>query len=151
MCIRDRAKAVKTAAAPAPAAERKARVTKKPAAPKAAPATPAAAQTQAAPSAAKSAAKPVKAEKPVKETKPAVKDKKAKKAKLVRDSFTIPKDEYAALETLKQRALGLGLAIKKSEILRAGLLALNAQADAALLKTLQSVPTLKTGRPAKSE
>ncbi|HEX5805476.1 MAG TPA: hypothetical protein VFY31_03940 [Macromonas sp.] len=72
---------------------------------------------------------------------------KDKKPKLVRDSFTIPKDEYAALDTLKARALAAGVAIKKSELLRAGLVALGKMADADFKLALAAVPTLKTGRP----
>ncbi len=72
---------------------------------------------------------------------------KEKKSKLVRDSFTIPKDEYAAIDALKARALPLGVAIKKSELLRAGLMALAAMSDAKFKAALAAVPTLKTGRP----
>jgi hypothetical protein len=72
---------------------------------------------------------------------------KDKKPKLVRDSFTIPKDEYAALDTLKARAMKGGLAIKKSELLRAGLVALSKMGDADFKAALAAVPTLKTGRP----
>lgn len=75
---------------------------------------------------------------------------KEKKAKLVRDSFTIPKDEYAALETLKGRALKAGMAIKKSELLRAGLMALGKMGEAEFKQTLAAVPTLKTGRPTQA-
>ncbi|NIC39656.1 hypothetical protein HA630_01075, partial [Aquabacterium sp. A08] len=56
---------------------------------------------------------------------------KPKKMKLVRDSFCMPKDEYARLDALKTRALGLSLAVKKSELLRAGLKALDGLSDAA--------------------
>ncbi len=72
---------------------------------------------------------------------------KPKKVKLVRDSFCMPKDEYAALEVLKQRALGLGKAVKKSELLRAGVLALSQATDASFLSYMDTVPNLKTGRP----
>ncbi len=74
---------------------------------------------------------------------------KAKKPKLVRDSFTIPKPEYAVLEELKLRAAKLGQPAKKSEVLRAGLKALEAMPDATLLASLAAVPRVKTGRPAK--
>jgi hypothetical protein len=80
-------------------------------------------------------AKPVAAP----ETKP--------KQKLVRDSFTIPKNEYAVLAVLKQRGLGLGHPVKKSELLRAGIAALQAMPDEALILALRAVPSLKTGRP----
>lgn len=76
-----------------------------------------------------------------------VKDVKVKKPKLVRDSFTIPKDEYVVIETLKQRAASLAQPIKKSELLRAGLKALASLSDSALRGALQAVPSIKTGRP----
>jgi hypothetical protein len=82
----------------------------------------------------------------VKATKPA----KEKKPKLMRDSFTIPKDEYTVLEDLKQRAGKLSTQIKKSELLRAGIKSLAAMSDPAFISALKLVPTIKTGRPAKS-
>jgi hypothetical protein len=75
---------------------------------------------------------------------------KPRKPKLVRDSFTIPKPEYAVLADLKQRCAKLGAPAKKSELLRAGIKALATMSDAALAAALRSVPALKTGRPAKS-
>ena len=83
------------------------------------------------------AAKPAKADKP-------------KKPKLVRDSFTIPKTEYAVLDELKQRAAKLGAPAKKSEVLRAGIKALAAMDNVDYLTALAAVPAIKTGRPAKS-
>lgn len=74
---------------------------------------------------------------------------KPKKPKLVRDSFTIPKNEYEAIASLKERALKHGVSIKKSELLRAGLMTLAFMPDAAFAKALADVPTLKTGRPAR--
>ena len=69
------------------------------------------------------------------------------KHKLVRDSFTIPKNEYATLSELKQRAIHLAHPVKKSELLRAGVRALSGMSDEALLAALRAVPSLKTGRP----
>ena len=80
--------------------------------------------------------------KPTKATEP-----KGKKPKLVRDSFTIPKDEYTVLDTLKDRATALAHPVKKSELLRAGLKVLAGLSDSALLSALQAVPSIKTGRP----
>ena len=91
------------------------------------------------------ASKPVKAAaavKPSKATEP-----KGKKPKLVRDSFTIPKDEYTVLDTLKDRATALAHPVKKSELLRAGLKVLAGLSDSALRSALQAVPSIKTGRP----
>lgn len=75
----------------------------------------------------------------------------AKKPKLVRDSFTIPKNEFAAIDALKARAISLGLSVKKSELLRAGLMVLQGLNDAAYKAALAAVPTLKTGRPASEK
>lgn len=92
------------------------------------------------------AAKLKKADQPPK----AGKADKAKKPKLVRDSFTIPKAEYAVIETLKLRAAKLGRPAKKSEVLRAGVQALASMGDAAFLAAVGAVPVVKTGRPAGS-
>ena len=75
---------------------------------------------------------------------------KDKKVKVVRDSFTIPKSELLQIGESKKRALTLGVEVKKSELIRAGLQALTSMNDAAFKKALASVPTIKTGRPAKS-
>lgn len=86
-------------------------------------------------------------------TKPAAspaKPLKDKKVKVVRDSFTIPKSELLQIGESKKRALALGVDVKKSELIRAGLQALTSMNDAAFKKALASVPTIKTGRPAKS-
>lgn len=81
----------------------------------------------------------------------AEKSAKAKKPKLVRDSFTIPKAEYTVLDDLKQRATRLNSAVKKSELIRAGIKALAAMSDTAFLTALKAVPTIKTGRPTKAK
>jgi hypothetical protein len=75
---------------------------------------------------------------------------KPEKVKVVRDSFTIPKAEYVQIANMKKRAMDLGLEVKKSELLRAGLALLSATSDTAFRKALGNVPTLKTGRPGKS-
>lgn len=74
-----------------------------------------------------------------------------KKPKLVRDSFTIPKTEFVAIDALKTRAIALGTSVKKSELLRAGLMVLQGLGDAAYKAALTAVPTLKTGRPTAAE
>ena len=99
--------------------------------------------------AAKSAPTPVSARSAAVKTAAVPKAKKPRKPKLVRDSFTIPKNEFTVLQDLKQRAGRSGTAAKKSEILRAGIKALAAMNDAAFAAALQAVPAIKTGRPAK--
>lgn len=83
-------------------------------------------------------AKEAKTEKPV-----------VRKAKMIRDSFTFPESDYALIAQLKQRAIGLGQEIKKSELLRAGLVALSAMPDQDLLVSLGQVERVKMGRPSK--
>jgi len=89
---------------------------------------------------AKAAAKPV-AEKPA----------KVKKPKMVRDSLTIPKLEYAVLDILKLRAAKLASPAKKTELIRAGIKAIASMTDAAFLAAIKAVPSLKTGRPASKK
>ena len=72
---------------------------------------------------------------------------KLKKPKLGRDSFTMPKNEYVAIAGLKLRAGKLGQAVKKSELLRAGIKALSGMSDIQFKAALSNVPTLKIGRP----
>lgn len=81
-------------------------------------------------------------------TKPA-KVEKIPKLKMERDSFTMPKVEYAQFSVLKERLIKLGQPAKKSELLRAGIMQLTAMTDAALKAAMTKVPTIKTGRPNK--
>jgi hypothetical protein len=89
------------------------------------------------------------AAKPAKTPQVAAKAEKPKKTKLVRDSLSIPKEEFEVIAVLKARAAKLGHAAKKTEVIRAGIKAMAALTDQALLKALQAVPSIKTGRPAK--
>ena len=143
----------KAAATPAPSAKAPARkAASKPAVSKVAtPKAPTAKKPAAkAPATKRTASKAIVAKpaaaKPV-AAKPTKVEAKPKKPKLVRDSFTIPKDEYAGIDTLKERSVALGRPAKKSELLRAGLMALLAMSPNALHAALEAVPTIKTGRP----
>lgn len=77
-------------------------------------------------------------------------DKPAKKPKVIRDSFTMPEYDYGKLAELKRKCLAGGVQVKKSELLRAGLLALEALSEKRLLSVVAQVEEVKTGRPAKS-
>lgn len=79
-----------------------------------------------------------------------IKAKRAKKEKVVRDSFTMPKSEYATLATLKQQCLDAGVAAKKSELLRAGLAVLAALPAAKLVEAVKALEAVKTGRPSQT-
>jgi hypothetical protein len=136
------APAKKKAAAPAkPAAKLAVKAAAKAGAKPATPVKTSKPAAKKAPIQAAAPAKPaVKAAKPVKAPKPA-------KTKLVRDSFTMPSDEYAVLAQLKQRALAAAHPVKKSELLRAGIKLLAGLTGAALMVALKNVPAIKTGRP----
>ena len=70
--------------------------------------------------------------------------------KVVRDTFTMPKSDYAKIAALKQRCLDAGIQVKKSELVRAGLLLLESEPTSRLLAAVSAVETVKTGRPPKS-
>jgi hypothetical protein len=74
---------------------------------------------------------------------------KPAKVKMERDSFTMPKDEYAQIGALKDRLAKLGQPAKKSELLRAGIKLLIAMSDNTLKTTMAKIPVIKTGRPKK--
>ncbi|WP_454720189.1 MULTISPECIES: hypothetical protein [Cupriavidus] len=82
--------------------------------------------------------------------RPDEKARRAKKEKVVRDSFTMPKSEYGQIDALKARCLGAGVAAKKSELLRAGLILLAGLDQQQLLAAVAGLEAVKTGRPAKA-
>ena len=71
------------------------------------------------------------------------------KTKLVRDSFTMPQQDFGLIAVLKDRALGFKRPAKKSELLRAGLHTLQQLTDTQLRGALDSLVPLKAGRPKK--
>lgn len=106
------------------------------------------------PAKAAKAIKPVKTEKPAKTVKPASAAPKAaaektKKPKLVRDSFTMPDNEYALIAQVKKACVGAGFEIKKSELLRIGIALLAKMDPKALQQAQQALAQLKAGRPKK--
>lgn len=72
------------------------------------------------------------------------------KQKLVRDSFTMPKPDFALIEMLKGRMVAYKRPTRKSELLRAGLHALMALPDVRLEAALDELAPLKAGRPRKT-
>jgi hypothetical protein len=67
-------------------------------------------------------------------------DKKLKESERVREKFSLPADEYAQLAALKQRLAAQGVAVKKSELLRTGLLLLAELDDGELTVALARLP-----------
>lgn len=78
------------------------------------------------------------------------KDDTPKKIKMVRDSFSMPENDYSQFAILKRKCLLAGIPVKKSELLRAGLICLSKLSDSRLLSVVGQVEVLKTGRPAKN-
>jgi len=72
---------------------------------------------------------------------------KTENVKVVRDSFTMPQGDYELITLLKKRSLRSGIETNKSEILRAGLLALNQMTEQDFLDKIETVEKVKTGRP----
>ena len=110
--------------------------------------TPAAAP---APAAAKVAVKVQPKTKPTPAPAAKAETKPPKKAKpvLVRDGFTMPEADFGLIAALKKRAATAGRESKKSELLRAGLQALDALNTPALLAALDALAPVKMGRPRK--
>lgn len=73
----------------------------------------------------------------------------AEDVKLVRDSFTMPGEDFELIAVLKARALEFKRPTKKSELLRAGLQQLAALSEAQLRAALAALRPLPTGRPKK--
>ncbi len=68
---------------------------------------------------------------------------------MICDSFKMPESDYIKLAELKKKCHEAGVHVKKSELMRAGLLSLSKLTDASLLKAIEQVEIIKTGRPAK--
>ncbi len=138
--------------------------TSKPAAKRASPARKAPARKAPARKApAVTAPEPINAPAPIKSPEPAVVaqapkatkstkgPKLPKKEKLVRDSFSMPESDFKLISAVKKRALAFERVTKKSEVLRAGLKALQGLSEPQLKALLETLPVIKTGRPKKAD
>lgn len=83
--------------------------------------------------------------------KPAETPEKARRAKLIRDSFTMPESEYEVLAQVKKACLKSGVEVKKSQLLRIGLVLLSKTEVPALKKLIAGLAPLKAGRPKKEK
>ena len=82
---------------------------------------------------------------------PSIKKSKIVKAKVIRDSFSFPEQDYLKISELKKTCLEAGIHVKKSEILRAGLLLLTKLNLAEIKQAVEQVEKVQTGRPNSSE
>jgi hypothetical protein len=67
--------------------------------------------------------------------------------KVIRDSFTMPLSDRELIQTIKKRCMRAGVDTNKSEILRAGLAALDTMHDKELVALFEGLTKVKTGRP----
>lgn len=70
---------------------------------------------------------------------------------VVRDTFSFPEGDHARIDATQKRALGLAMAVSKSEVVRAGLVALAAMDDKQLGDILAGLEKVPTGRPGKAK
>jgi hypothetical protein len=104
--------------------------------------------------ASKVAVKPVKHQKASTKgdaTKALKETPKSKKIKVIRDSFTMPEPEYELIAAIKKRCIAKGIAVKKSEVLRAAISSFASQNDALIIKSVMALAAIKTGRPPKGK
>jgi hypothetical protein len=78
------------------------------------------------------------------------KAEKLPKQKLVRDSFSMPENEYNLIAVLKKQCLAVKITVKKSELLRAGLKALSGMNQANLNKHLSQLTETKIAETKKA-
>lgn len=84
---------------------------------------------------------------PAKPASPRPKAAPARRNKPTLDTYSCTKDDVQRLQSLVQRALKVGTPTNKSEVIRAGLLALSELPNTEFSKMLLKVPRLKAGRP----
>ena len=69
--------------------------------------------------------------------------------KVTRDSFTMPSTDYGKIGQLRAKCLKAGLSVTKSEIIRAGLHALESLPTEHLREVIGALEKVKTGRPGR--
>lgn len=69
--------------------------------------------------------------------------------RVIRDSFTLPAEDYELIGSLRQRCLENAVNVSKSELMRAGLHALIQMSDEELVQVTRSLKKVKTGRPGR--
>ena len=67
--------------------------------------------------------------------------------RVIRDSFTMPEDDYHLITEIKRQCLKLGIEANKGEIVRAGLKVLARLDGEDLRRAVDAVERVKTGRP----
>ena len=71
--------------------------------------------------------------------KQTAKKDKQKKTKMVRDSFSMSEGDYANLLEMKKKCIAAGVHVKKSELLRVGLMGLMKLSNASLIAAVKQI------------
>jgi hypothetical protein len=71
------------------------------------------------------------------------------RAKVIRDGFTMPEDDYTKIRQMQDVCLAAGMSVTKSEVLRAGLHLLERLSAPELKELFHSLEKMKPGRPAR--
>ena len=66
---------------------------------------------------------------------------------IIRNAFTMPEEDIALIGKLKLRCMKMGVDVNKSELVRAGLHALNNSRDNELKTVISDLPKIRAGRP----
>jgi len=69
----------------------------------------------------------------------------------VRDSFSMPEDEYATIAHIKKRLIKKEIAANKSQVVRMAFALLQRLGDKELVELFESLPEVKVGRRAGGE
>lgn len=80
--------------------------------------------------------------------KQTAKKDKQKKVKMVRDSFSLTEGDYINLIDLKKKCIAAGVPVKKSELMRVGLMGLMKLSNASLIAAVKQIAI---GNNSKSE
>lgn len=70
---------------------------------------------------------------------------------MVRDTFKMPQGEYDLIAEIKQRCRALGVQVKKSDVLRAGLAAMRDLSDERLGEVMRPLTAARAERVARKQ
>lgn len=77
---------------------------------------------------------------------------RAEASRVVRDSFSMPGDEYAAIAKAQRRLIKKELVANKSQIVRMAFSLLNGVSDKELVELFEALPEVRAGRrPARQD
>ncbi|MCC5624401.1 cytochrome P450 [Nostoc sp. CHAB 5715] len=71
--------------------------------------------------------------------------------KVIRDTFTMPSEDYELIAVIQERCLQSAMNVTRSEIVRAGLRMLHDLNDEKLTQALKAVEKIKSGRPPRKK